>query len=97
MEVPMKRIGLILALGLLAACSSDPKAQCGKDNCATDPNCQCWCSVKCGYRDKTKDDHPVWIENDPNGKGCYCKQWDHDHYEDNCVKGMKLKEPAGAQ
>ena len=46
-------------------------------------SCQCYCSVKCGPREKEKDDRPVYVENDPNGKYCYCKQWDLDNYSVN--------------
>lgn len=46
-------------------------------------NCQCYCSVKCGFRDKTSDDRPVYVQDDPNGKYCYCKQWDLDNYKSN--------------
>lgn len=67
-----------------------------KENCLNDPNCQCWCSQKCGYRAKKAEDHLVFVENDPNGKSCYCKQWDADHYEDNCIHGAQIKEAKGA-
>ena len=56
-------------------------------------NCQCWCSVKCGFRDKVAKDSPIWVDKDNYGKYCYCKQWDYDHYEDNCVKGRNIPEP----
>ena len=49
--------------------------------CINDESCQCYCSKECGMRDKKDDDRPVWVENDPNGKYCYCKQWDLDNYE----------------
>lgn len=45
------------------------------------------------WRKKTAEDHPVYIENDPHGKHCYCKQWDYDHFADNCIEGKKVKEP----
>lgn len=73
------------------------KTICTQDSCATDPACQCWCSVKCGYRDKNSTDHPTYIANDPNGKFCYCKQWDADNYKARCIEGKDIKEPAGAK
>lgn len=52
-----------------------------EESCINDDNCQCYCSVKCGFRKKDmKSDRPVYIKNDPNGKYCYCKQWDADYY-----------------
>lgn len=68
-----------------------------KEACLNDPDCFCWCSQACGWRKKTPEDHPVYIENDPYGKFCYCKQWDFDHYEDNCINGKNVKQPAGAK
>lgn len=71
---------------------------CGsKQACLNDPNCQCWCSQLCGWRKKTSEDRPIYVENDPNGKFCYCKQWDYDHYKDNCVDGKNVKQPKGAK
>ncbi len=64
-----------------------------KETCQTDPNCKCWCSVKCDWRVKVAGDKPVYIENDPNGKFCYCNQWDYDHYRDNCIEHKHIPEP----
>src|SRR5947207_2571995 len=92
---------LFLSVGVLfVGCGSnlDESTSCqGKDQCENDSNCRCWCSQICNWRKKTSEDHPVFIEKDPNGKFCYCKQWDYDHYEDNCIKGLKIKEPKGAK
>jgi len=53
-----------------------------EEDCINTENCQCYCSVKCGFRKKDmSSDRPVYVENDPNGIGCYCKQWDLDHYK----------------
>ncbi len=94
----MKSILILSVVLLFSACDSVGKPSCKtQESCQTDPNCQCWCSVKCGFRKKKADDHPVYVENDPNGKFCYCKQWDADHYEENCVEGKKVEEPAGSQ
>lgn len=68
-----------------------------KEACLNDPECLCWCSQKCGWRKKTPDDHPVYIENDPYGKYCYCKQWDYDHYEDNCIYGRNVQQAPGSK
>lgn len=68
-----------------------------KEACLSDPNCYCWCSQICNWRKKTAEDHPVYIENDPFGKFCYCKQWDYEHYADNCIYGRNVKQPPGAK
>lgn len=88
----------LLALVLLVGFSAYADNPCtSKEACVSDPNCQCWCSVKCGWRDKKEGDHPIYVKNDPNGKHCYCKQWDFDHYEDNCVQGKHIPQPQGAK
>lgn len=68
-----------------------------KESCINDPNCFCWCSQICNWRKKEKDDRPVYIENDPYGKFCYCKQWDYDHYKDNCIEGKNVQQSKGAK
>lgn len=74
------------------------KAPCAsREACLNDPNCRCWCSQICKFRKKNKTDHPTYVENDPNGKFCYCKQWDIDHYEENCILHKNVKEPKGAK
>lgn len=51
-----------------------------KQTCKDKGNaCQCWCSHKCGPRDKEEDDNPVYVNDDPYGNYCYCKQWDLDN------------------
>ncbi len=52
-------------------------------------NCKCWCSHKCGPRDKEADDKPVYDNNDPNGNFCYCKQWDMDNVGRCSAKRLK--------
>ena len=96
----MKYTLFLLITTLLSACGSQQKnpLPCkSKDACLTDQKCECWCSVKCGYREKTAADHPVYIENDPNGKHCYCKQWDADHYQENCVEGKNVEQPPNSK
>lgn len=56
--------------------------------CLNDPECLCYCSVKCGPRkkefghaDETKNDKPVVVDG-----VCFCKQWDADNYASrNCA------------
>lgn len=89
----MKQIAFLL-LSILCACSSDP---CGTaEKCAEDRDCLCWCSQICNFRKKTSNDHPFWVENDPNGKFCYCKKWDWEHYDNNCILHKGDKEPPDA-
>jgi hypothetical protein len=38
--------------------------------------CKCWCSHKCGPRDKEPEDSPVYVNDDKYGNYCYCKPWD---------------------
>ncbi len=86
----MKYLYFLLLPFLFFGC----KSSCAdKDSCKNDSKCQCWCSQKCGWRDKTSKDKPVYIETDSNGKYCYCNQWDYDHYEGNCIRGEHVKEP----
>ncbi len=86
---------LLLLVTLLVGCG-EPQCRT-KDSCEKDSKCQCWCSQKCGYRKKTASDNPVYVENDANGKSCYCKQWDLDNYEDNCKLNKHVKEPKDAK
>ena len=88
---------LFVALLFSTAGIANPKPCSSEESCLKDPNCECWCSQKCGFRKKEKGDHPVYIKNDPNGKYCYCKQWDVDHYEENCVQGKDVKQPPNAK
>lgn len=89
----IKNAFFLLAVALLGACSGGGGSQCQtREACMNDANCKCWCSVQCGYRKKTDNDSPVFIPNDRNGKFCYCKQWDLDYYEDNCINGKKIKQ-----
>jgi hypothetical protein len=78
-------IALLSALTITAYAVTDAKKTvCGanKKNCKDLRNsCQCYCSKKCGPRDKKPDDKPVYVENDPAGNYCYCKQWDLDNYK----------------
>jgi hypothetical protein len=58
------------------------RAACdNKNNCQSlKSKCQCYCSAVGHFRDKNSDDKPVYVENDPNGVHCYCKQWDLDAF-----------------
>lgn len=81
---------------LIAACCGTAAAVvdfCGKSSkavCQDRTNCdKCYCSFKCGPRDKKPDDTLIWIEDDPNGIYCYCKQRDVDYFKKN---GCDIKE-----
>jgi len=88
----------MVMLALLFGCSDMGKSPCKtKEACMNDAKCRCWCSVKCGYRQKTEADNPMYVEKDANGKFCYCKQWDLDNYKNNCEMNMKIPQPQGAQ
>lgn len=53
------------------------KGQCSD---LTNP-CKCYCSHECDPRDKKpEEDSPVFVADDPDGKYCYCKQWDLDNF-----------------
>lgn len=88
----------ILSLNAFANDAEKKMPPCAtKEACLNDPNCHCWCSQSCSWRKKTAEDHPVYIEDDPYGKYCYCKQWDFDHYKDNCIERKNVKQPKGAK
>ncbi len=62
-------------------------SEIAKNECLNLKNCkQCYCSAKCNFRDKTLDDRPIFEAKDPNGKYCYCKQWDKDSFDANNCK-----------
>jgi hypothetical protein len=68
--------------------------QCGKNkrNCQDLNNsCKCYCAWECDVRDKKPDDKPVYVENDPAGIYCYCKQRDLDNFRN---KGCHLNDRA---
>ena len=85
---------MLIAL-LFTACDSGGSCK-SKEACLNDPKCECWCSQKCGYRKKHAGDNPIYVENDPNGKYCYCKQWDYDNYKANCIEKKNIKQPVNA-
>lgn len=85
-------------IALLTGCSGEKGTQCERhDTCINDANCLCWCSQICNFRKKTAEDRPFFVENDPNDKFCYCKQWDRDNYKNNCILHKNIKEPKGAK
>lgn len=92
--------GILFAVLVLSACTSNQEntGDCKTQSaCLNDPNCLCWCSVKCGYRQKTDKDHPMYKNKDRNGKFCYCKEWDYKMYEDNCIQNKNVQQPEGAK
>lgn len=59
-----------------------PRAKniCGenRENCLNNSDCLCYCAVKGAPREKTADDKPIYIKDDPYGHYCYCAQRDLD-------------------
>jgi hypothetical protein len=55
------------------SCGND-KQRCQERN----NTCQCYCAYKPGPRDKTAEDTLIFVENDPEGHYCYCRQRDID-------------------
>lgn len=84
--VAQKRYMLIVAVVMLAGAGIYAKRGTGgpkcttRESCLKNKKCQCYCSGIGGFRDKVKEDEPVYIENDPNGVHCYCKPWDLEKY-----------------
>ena len=72
---------VVAIFGIVTKGPKMKKAVCGKDEnrCINDRSCQCYCSRKCGPRDKKSDDDPIYVSHDKYGHYCYCKQWDYDH------------------
>lgn len=52
----------------------------------TNAQCRCFSVQKCNLKIKERDDNPVWVQDDPKGIRCWCKQSDRDRYVDSCVK-----------
>jgi len=57
-----------------------------QESCLNNPQCQCYCAEKGGFRDKVANDKPVYIEDDPSGVHCYCKEWDLKAYPGPAVR-----------
>jgi hypothetical protein len=92
----MKVFLLCVFAVFLSSCGKQETCQDEAD-CLNNPHCKCWCSQVCGYRKKQENDSPRYIQNDPNGKFCYCKQWDIDLYDENCINGEGVSQPPGAE
>lgn len=79
--------GLVVCGGAVIGARKKRKAAEVKNELAQDEksciNAQgaCYCSKKCGPREPNDTDRQVWVENDPNGKRCYCKEWDRKNYD----------------
>jgi hypothetical protein len=75
---------------------------CTSEQSCSDPNnpCKCYCSVKCGERDKEDKDNPriEALPGDPMGKRCFCADRDVALFEENkCVEeDEKHTEPTPA-
>ncbi len=81
-------IYLIALLSISSITAVDNELCTGEQNCSDLNNtCKCYCSVKCGPRDKKPGDTPtvVAFDNDPLGKRCFCAQRDIDLF-DQCVE-----------
>lgn len=66
--------------------------ECGnnRQRCQDPHNaCQCYCAFKPGPRDKKADDTLIFVENDPEGHYCYCKQRDIDKIAEDKKTAMK--------
>lgn len=90
----MTRNLLFVLLSMSAFTVLNAKEVCGNDKAACQNlsnSCKCYCSDGCGPREKKRGDHPdpdkpVFVEDDPNGNYCYCKQRDLDNYKPNQCK-----------
>ncbi|MBI2774868.1 hypothetical protein HYX58_02590 [Candidatus Dependentiae bacterium] len=67
----------VVAFGQVDAFPSKRK-HFSREQCETSN--ECYCSQKGDFRQRHADDNPVYVENDPNGVFCYCKQWDLDNF-----------------
>jgi hypothetical protein len=93
----MKKALILFLFVLACGCSSDSEKSCKTNaSCLSDPNCLCWCSQSCSFRKKEKTDNPTWVDGDPKGKFCYCKEWDVDFMKENCPE-VKAEQPKGAK
>ena len=72
---------LLLAASVSLIEARNPRCQTKEECVDLNSTCQCYCSRKCGFRERESNDKPVYLENDPAGHHCYCKQWDLDNYE----------------
>lgn len=69
---------MAISLGSISI-DSKQKSVCNtEESCLNNDNCLCYCSFKCGYREKTEKDNPIWKD----GR-CWCQQRDIDYYEKN--------------
>lgn len=72
---------MLVGAGVYAKRDRSRRSKCATEqSCLENKQCQCYCSGIADFRDKVKEDRPVYIENDPNGVHCYCKPWDLEKY-----------------
>lgn len=96
---------LVTTSGVYAAPEICGAGECHRAGKVGNKNaCQCYCSHKCGLRPWENDDPGVFVQNDPHGKGCYCKSWDRENFDtsDNgvscaIVERQREQEEAAAQ
>lgn len=82
-----KKLSLLLIVSVLLSSnvSYTENEQCSNEQtCTVSKSCKCYCSRICEFREKKPEDKCVYVENDPHGKYCYCKEWDRDNYKDRC-------------
>lgn len=89
----MKKLAIFVLLSISCAVLAQREAPiCGtKESCEKNPDCRCYCSRKCDYRDKEENDEPVYVKNDPYKKYCYCNAWDRDAYVERCKTNKKRR------
>ena len=79
---------LALSVNLIEARQRVQNQPCqNREDCEDLNNtCRCYCSRMCGFREREANDAPIYVEDDPAGNHCYCRQWDLDNYEARCQR-----------
>lgn len=81
----------LLTVILLGSCVVSYAAEselCDQEHCSNfnDKSCKCWCSIKCGPREKGVragvQDTPRWNK---KYKKCFCQDRDENLYVKNCL------------
>ena len=78
---------MLAGAGIYAKKARSRRSKCAtRESCLENKKCQCYCSGIAGYRDKVKEDNPVYVEGDKyidqNGEAvhCFCKAWDKEKF-----------------